>query len=179
MTEYHDLSPTHTGDPRNAARVRSHPYRFSYRLEETLSITDPPTLSWNWEAPYPFPDWVLTADTIRVFSPRMADVIRAHLGPRDEIQWLEGTVVLPDGTAHPHEVPHFLSYPDVLDSDATTWGPSGLPIRWVLSRSKLAGLRLFAREGSAGPVVVDDVMLTALQAASLTGFTATPARIVD
>src|SRR5690606_12263080 len=132
--------------------------RFRYRLRKPGPITDPPELSWDWIAPFPFPDWVLTDDVIRVFSTRMAEVVRANLGPRDEVQWLEGTIVTPDGTAHRHEIPHFLSYPDVLDREATTWGPSGLPIRWVLSRPKLAGLRFFAREGAAGPVIVDDTM---------------------
>lgn len=177
MTEYYDLSPNHSADARVAARRRAHSYAFSYVLEDRGPIADPPELSWDWVAPFPFPDWVLANDTIRVFSPRMAEVVRANLGPRDEVQWLEGTVVTPDGTTHRHEIPHFLSYPDVLDQEATTWGPSGLPIRWVLSRPKLAGLRFFAREGAAGPVIVDDTMLTALQAAGLTGFTATPARI--
>jgi hypothetical protein len=47
MTEYYDLSPTHTADPRTAARVRSHPRRFCYAMQSPGPITDLPTLSWS------------------------------------------------------------------------------------------------------------------------------------
>lgn len=177
MIEYYELSPTVTGDARNAARRGGHPYDFRYVMRDPGRIQDPPELSWTWIAPFAFPDWVLTVDTIRVFSPRMAEIVRAHLGPRDQIQWLTGTVTTPDGTAHPHQIPHFLDYPDIYDQDATDWGPSGLPIRWVLSRPKLDGLHFFARPGAAGPFLAHHTLHHALQAAGITGITANPARI--
>ena len=102
MTEYYELSPTHSMDARNAARAGGNPYSFSYVLEDPGLIVDPPELSWTWVAPFPFPDWVLTNDMIRVLSPRMADVVGAHLGPRDQVQWLHGTVITPErGAALP------------------------------------------------------------------------------
>lgn len=177
MTEYYELSPTHSVDARNAARAGDHPHGFRYLMRDAGFIADVPELSWTWVAPFPFPDWVLTNDTIRVFSPRMADVVRAHLGPRDRVQWLHGTVITPDGQAHSHEVPHFPEHPDIYDMEATTWGPSGLPIRWVLARHKLDGLHFFARERSAGPVIAHHSLVDALQRAGITGITAKPARI--
>lgn len=177
MIEYYELGPTHSMDARNAARRRSHPHEFRYTMRKPGPIEDPPELSWTWEAPFPLPDWVLTNDTVRVFSPRMADIVRVHLGPRDQIQWLKGTVITADGIAFEHEVPHFLAYPDIYDIEATDWGPSGLPIRWVLSRPKLDGLHFFARARNAGPFLVHHVLHDALRDAGITGITATPAPI--
>lgn len=177
MIEYYELSPTVTGDARNAASRRSHTHEFRYAMRKPERIDDPPELSWTWEAPFASPDWVLTNDTIRVFSPRMTDIVRAHLGPRDQVQWLEGVVIGPDGIPRHHEVPHFLTYPDIYDMDATDWGPSGLPIRWYLSRPKLDGLHFFARSRSAGPFLAHYTLHDALRDAGITGITAVPARV--
>lgn len=106
----------------------------------------------------------------------MADIIRAHLGPQDRVQWLLATVRTPDGQVHAYEVPHFLSYPDVYDVDATDWGPSGLPIRWVLSRAKLDGLHFFARAEASGTVIVAELLLNALRDAGVTGLDVRPVR---
>ncbi len=180
MTDYFDLSPTMTGDAKRLAFVGAHRgLLFREVMRRPGPVEDPPTLSWTWALAERLPDWVPTVDSLPAFSPRMADVVRDHLGPRDQIQWLNGVVINSDAQHLPQEIPHFLDYPDLYDEDATTWGPSGLPIRWVLSRPKLHGLRFFARYGSSGSILVDTTMLRALQSAGLTGFTTRPARITD
>lgn len=55
-------------------------------------------------------------------------------------------------------------------------GPSGLPIRWVLSRARLDGLQFFARVGSAGPFIAHHSLVEALDRAGITGITVRPAR---
>jgi hypothetical protein len=81
--------------------------------------------------------------------------------------------------SHPYEVPHFLEYPDMHDEEATEWGPTGLPVCWVLSRPKLEGLHFFARPNAAGPVIVVDTLLDAMQGAGLTGLDIRTVRITD
>lgn len=178
MTDYFEVAQQDSDDARTIARVLGHDSRvFRQRSRAPGVIEHPPALSWSWSAPAPLMDWVPTVDSVRAFSPRMADLIRRHLGPRDRVQWLPGTVITADGVDHPYEVPHFPEYPDMYDDEATELGPSGLPIRWVLSRSKLEGLHFFARPRAAGPVLVVDTLLDAMQAAMLTGLDIRAVRI--
>ena len=178
MTDYFEVSQRHSSDARMIARVIAPrgPYLHE-RFHDPSPIRDAPAISWSWDAPASLDDFCPTTTPGRVFSPRMAELVRAHLGPRDRVEWLPASVLTPDGVAHPYEVPHFLHYPDMYDDEATEWGPSGLPIRWVLSRPKLAGLHFFARPRAAGPVIVDEALLTAMQDAGLTGLDIRTVRI--
>lgn len=178
MTDYFEIAQRDTGDARMIARSVAPPGLYIFeRFHDPHPIADAPDLVWSWDAPAPLRDWCPAIGRARVFSPRMAELVRAHLGPRDRVEWLAATVLTPDGLAHPYEVPHFLHYPDMYDDGATEWGPSGLPIRWVLSRPKLAGLHFFARPRAAGPVIVDEALLTAMQDAGLTGLDIRTVRI--
>jgi hypothetical protein len=142
-------------------------------------ISDPPDLSWAWPLPAPAEDWVGTADMVRLVSPAVREVLDAHLGEADRIQWLDASVQMPDGASLPYFVMHFPeSYDDVYDQTATTWGPSGLPVRWVLSRAKLRGHRVFTLPNLSQIVIVTGDVLAALRATGLTGIADTPARIV-
>ena len=178
MADYFEIAQMDTGDARMIARVitPAGPYLYE-RFHDPSPIEDSPELSWSWDAPAQLRDWCPAIARARLFSPRMAGLVRAHAGPRDRVQWLAASVLTPDGVAHPYEVPHFLEYPDMYDEEATDWGPSGLPIRWVLSRPKLTGLHFFARPRAAGPVIVADTLLTAMQDAELTGLDIRPARL--
>ena len=86
---------------------------------------------------------------------------------------------MPDESTLPYYVMHFPDwYDDLYDPATTTWGPSGLPIRWVLSRAKLHGHHVFTLPELSKIVIVTGDVLTALRKAGLTGIEATPARIV-
>lgn len=142
-------------------------------------ISDPPALSWAWPLPGPAEDWVGTADMVRLVSPAVREVLDAHLGEADRIQWLDASVQMPDGVSLPYFVMHFPEWHgDLYDQTATTWGPSGLPIRWVLSRAKLRGHRVFTLPNLSQIVIVTRDVLDALRAAGLTGIADTPARTV-
>ncbi len=180
MTDYFEIAQQDSADARMIARSIAHRgMRFHAVLDRPEPIARPPALSWSWNAPAPLTDWVPAVDSVRVFSPRMADLVREHLGSRDEVEWLPASVVTSDGVVHPHEVPHFLAYPDMYDDEATEWGPSGLPTRWVLSRPTLDGLHFFARPRAAGPVIIADVLLGAMEHARLTGFDIRSVRMTD
>lgn len=178
MTDYREIAQHNTGDARMLADLVSPPGTYIYtRLNDPAPVSDGPELVWSWVAPARLRDWCPAVTGTRLFSHRMADVVRAHLGPLDAVQWLPATVLTPDGTAHPYEVPHFLEYPDIYDGVATEWGPSGLPTRWALSRAKLEGRHFVARWRSAGTAIISEVMRTALIEAEVTGVDVRSVRI--
>ncbi|WP_150118070.1 hypothetical protein [Cellulomonas sp. B6] len=141
-------------------------------------VQDPPQLAWSWPLDGPAEDWIGTADMTRLVSPAVREVLDAHLGGADRIQWLDATVQMPDGSALPYFVMHFPDWHDDLyDEASTTWGPGGLPIRWVLSRAKLKDHRVFALPNLSKIVIVSGDVVDALKDAGLTGIAVTPARV--
>ncbi len=172
MTDIFEVTTPTTGDGRRLARSATHRGVEIFEHWDRTEPFDPvPELSWRWDAPFPLDDLVPTTDSVRVMSPRMAGVVRSVASEADlaRVQWLQGTVVTADEVEHPVEVPHFLEYPDVYDEAATDWGPSGLPIRWVLSRPKVEGLQFFARTRSSGSFLVSEQLRDALVEAGITG----------
>lgn len=121
-------------------------------------------------------DWVGTADMTRLVSPRVRTILDDHLGQRDEIQWLPATLTMPTGELLPYWVMHFPVFYDVLHS-STNWGPSGLPIRWVLDRAKLDGHHVFIVPKLNDITIVTGEVLAALTDAGLTGIGVERARI--
>jgi len=178
MTEYYEIAQHDTGHAGMVARKVSPTGPFiRERFYDPAPIVEGPEIIWSWDAPAPMRDWCPAITRTPVFSRRMADVVRTHIGPLDAVEWVAATVLTPDGATHKYEMPHFLEYPDIYDELATEWGPSGLPTRWVLSREKLQGRHFVARWRSAGTVIISEVMRTALIEAEVTGVDVRSVRI--
>ncbi|UZN02682.1 hypothetical protein [Cellulomonas sp. S1-8] len=112
----------------------------------------------------------------RLVSPSVRTILEDCLGERDAIQWLPATLTMPAGEHLPYWVMHFPVFYDLLHS-STNWGPSGLPIRWVLDRAKLDGHRVFIVPELNDITIVTDDVLAALNDAGLTGIGSERARI--
>jgi len=125
--------------PPGLARPVNHDFSFSRLTREAGRMTNVPDLRWSWPHRTHRPgDIVGVSDGVRVISPVMKDILDSHRTSEDEIQWVPATVVDPEGRALPHWVPHFPQQLDLYDHEQSTFGPNGLPIRYVLSASKLA-----------------------------------------
>lgn len=140
-------------------------------------IGAPPPLVWSWSAGDELADWCPATSIARLFSPRMAEVVQANLGPKDQVQWIPATVLTPDGQSHPRLIPHFLAQPSLIDERARDWWMTGVYTDQVLSRTKAEGRHFTGRVNAAGSIVVSATMLDALLDANLTGIVVTPARV--
>lgn len=146
LAEFWELSPESSGDAARVARGQ-HDRDVARRLLQAgrVSTDELPELVWMWESEHvPVPDVPFTTDGVRLFSPRVRTVLDASLQPRDDVQWLPATILDSSGVRHPGWVLHLPAHEDLLDEDATTWGPRRSPIRYVYSRAKLAGHGLTA-----------------------------------
>ncbi len=165
--------------PKPGMASGAHPFADSFVLMDPGRIVTSPTFGWTWPADAAeVPDWVFANDITLPLSERARAVLDEHLGPRDQIQWIPGPLELPTGETLRLWVPHFPDTPDILDAEHSTIGPSGLPIRWVLSQQKMAGHAVVQPYRGTHYVVVSHVVLDAMRAAGLTGFTAKRARMV-
>lgn len=174
--EYFELSELGSSDASRVAKPISHDWTVQHRLEAPGRLTDPPELTWAWQSSrHPPTDMVFTVDGVRLISPLVRQIFDDHLGADDDIQWLPGTVVTPDGERLPHWVPHFPVHHDLLDAGRTSYGPSGLPIRYVLSADRLHGHGVTVIAGSSVTYVVSRPVADALRAAGATGIRITPA----
>lgn len=177
MTSYYTASaffhPTETsGFTRNpGGRV------FKERLDDEGVFVDAPLTEWIWDGKGPAPDW--PASRVRLISVRMADIVQAHLGELDAVQWIPAVVTSTDGHRGDYRIAHFTERPDVLDPVASTFGPNGQPIRWVLSARKIAGRHFFPSHDYGRNVIIDATLRTALLDAKLTGLDIDPVRLVD
>ena len=176
MTDYYVLTPNID----DFDLVRSpRDNTFSYRLQfQPDTVGSPPELTWHWKQPGPPPDWLGTIDSVRLLSGAVRRVFDVHAGSADDLQWLPATVTTAAQEVLSYWVLHFPTWFDLLDEEHTTWGPSGLPMRWVLSRAKLDGHSVFIVPRLTDIVIVADHVLDALRQAGVTGYTADPARIV-
>ncbi|MEP7762328.1 DUF1629 domain-containing protein [Sanguibacter sp. 25GB23B1] len=152
---------------------------FVERLDKDGIFVDPPVTEWNWRRPGPAPDWPAVAMMVRLFSVRMADIVQAHLGELDAVQWIPAVVTSTDGHRGDYRIAHFTERPDVLDPDASTFGPNGQPIRWVLSARKITGRHFFPSHDYGRNVIISATLRTALLDAKLTGLDIDPVRLVD
>lgn len=167
--EHAEITPAHRPGGDCMAVRPTHAEGVGRRLRAGGYIEEPPELGWSWSSPKPVGDLVLTVDGIRLVSPRMREVFDAHLGPADEIQWLPATVTLADGTRSPSWVPHFPVHHNLLDREHSTFGPSGLPILYVLSRSKLAGHAVTVLPNHPLSTIVSTTVVDALTAIDAIG----------
>ncbi|GIG41945.1 hypothetical protein [Cellulomonas phragmiteti] len=135
-----ELSADDASGPDHVAAPDGHS-RSDVRVVASEGFIDPwPTLAWRWESASASPfDILFAIDGVRLYSPRVRDVIDARLGTADDVQWLPATVRTPAGDAHPYWVPHLVTHHDVLHDQASTWGPDRIPIRHVYSLTKLTG----------------------------------------
>jgi hypothetical protein len=163
-----EMTATVRSDRRRVAK-RVHPRSATTRLYASGHIDEPPTLEWAWASADEIGDLALTSDGTRLVSPRVREVFETHLGPEDEIQWIPGTVTRADATAQALWVPHFPVHHELLNRDLSTFGPSGLPILYVLSEAKLAGHAVTSQPGPSLTTIISVQVADALLALRATG----------
>ena len=145
-------------------------------LHDEAGLTDVAGLGWRSSLPHP-PDLVWGLPKVDLLSTRIKEILVSQAGPRDSIRWIPATVTAAGGEVLDYWIAHFATHFDVLDERHTTWGPSGLPIRWVLDREKLEGLSVFHVPKASG-IIVSSSIAEALDAANLTGYRTQVARMV-
>lgn len=136
---FFEVTSEPSDDATQIARRVSHGREVVERLTRPGIVTEIPDLKWSWlNREHSFGDIVATVDGVRLVSPKVREILDAHQAAADVIQWIPGVVIDANGAEHPHWVPHFPQHVDLLDRERSTFGPNGLPIRYVLSAAKLA-----------------------------------------
>jgi len=166
--EHVEITAIVQSDPRRVA-MPLHPRATTRRLRAPGLLNETPNLEWSWGSPEQVGDLVMTADGIRLVSSRVRDVFDTHLGADDEIQWLPGIITRSDGTVMTHWVPHFPVHHDLLNRELSTFGPSGLPILYVLSEVKLARHAVTALPGNPLTTIIAAPVADALVDLGATG----------
>ncbi len=168
-----------TEDAGLAGFVPAQPPAVKYRFIELGRIDAGWRLPFGWShrGDADLPDWLGTVHDIRLVSRRFREVVEPLLGEGDEIEWIDAPFTGFDGVEHEYFIPHFASTFDMYDETYTDWGPSGLPIRWVLSRAKLDRHALFAPFGVGVVMIARDDVATAMKNAGLRGIAYRPPRI--
>lgn len=123
-------------------------------------------------------DWIECGLAV-LLSERLRGVLETNLGPEDEIQWIASEVEHGDGTVAPYWSAHFPHLRDVLDEERTDRGPSGVPMRWCLSRAKLTGIRVTAVPMSGSMLVVDEEVVRQMMTHGIVGVRYSRAPIAD
>jgi len=160
------------------ARLVERNRRFATQINyEEGPVSQWPDVRWIWSEESPLPDWPNALGPYRLVSPRVREVLDAHLGPADAVQWIPSTVHHEkSGEDLEFWLLHFPIWFDVLH-ESTTWGPSGLPIRWIIDPAKLTGHRVVTVPQLIHPVIVDSEVLDALHASGAYGFHVAHARV--
>lgn len=145
--------------------------------QRTVLLLDPAPLAAAWQPvtlelrgtdrPH---DYQTNDIGVRLCSPALRDVLDAHRGPDDAIEWLPVSVRDPGGALHPYWALHPLSYPDVLDPERTMIGPDGDPMRPVVDLRRVTTERVFAVRRS-GWLFVEDSVRKAIGKSRCTGVT--------
>lgn len=90
---WYELSADAADDASLVAEPEGHDLELSRRLSKSGRIDGADVPAWRWRSTTRKPfDLVWTVDGVRLVSPRVRDVLEAHLGPKDEVQWLPGTL---------------------------------------------------------------------------------------
>jgi len=139
--EWYELSADAADDASLGAEPDDHDLELMRRLRQTGRIEDAGVPAWRWLSTTRLPfDLVFTFDAVRLVSPRVRDILDSHLGPKDEVQWLPGTLKHGEGEELTYWTPHFPVHHDVLDEELTDRDPRlGTPGRYFYSPAKLAG----------------------------------------
>lgn len=151
-------------------------YRIDRQLARAERIVGYEPAIWTRVGEGPAPDWLWGVPRTPLLSGAFKDILESHRSDQDEIQWLPATV-LDTTVTETRWIPHFPGARDILDPELTDWGPSGLPIRWALSRAKMQGVGVTVRPHTCGDLIVDASIMKALRRAKLTGFRSMKARI--
>jgi hypothetical protein len=195
--QWYELSAEASKDASLIAEPEGHDHELSRRLSEPGRIDETDVPAWRWLSTTRKPfDLIWTVDTVRLVSPRVRDVLESHLGPKDEVQWLPGTLRHGDGEGVTYWTPHFPVHHDVLDEEITERDSRhGTPGRYFYSPAKLAGHGMTtwhtpARDVEAYgrvvhmpsliaalTVVVNAAIARDLRAADVTGARLTPAPV--
>ncbi|MEA4944640.1 MAG: hypothetical protein VB080_09420 [Propionicimonas sp.] len=147
------------------------------RLGEPGTITGCRQLTWIRTDDRPAPNWQWGLGYVPLLSTSFRDILDTHKSRQDAIQWLPATLALTDGSIQERWIPHFTVQHDVLDTAATTWGPSGLPLLWFLDPTKLDGLNILMIPGMTGDLIVNAETMRALRRAKMTGHQVLRARL--
>lgn len=151
--------------------------QFHHRLSHPGVIDSAPRLVWRCTGASEPTDWAATADRTRLFSPRLRELLDAYRSSADEIQWIDASLLTSEGEPLRYFVAHFPEHLDIYDVEATTWGPSGLPIRWVLSPQKIAVHHVFVPPSLYDVLIVSTTVADALRSAGITGLAFERARL--
>lgn len=96
-----ELSADDAVGPDQLAVADGHSYNDARAVTSEGAIDSWHDLASAWKsASTPPHDVLLAVDTVPLYSPRVSDVIDAHLGPADHVPWLPATVRTPDGDEH-------------------------------------------------------------------------------
>ncbi|MDI7278280.1 MAG: hypothetical protein QME94_20060, partial [Anaerolineae bacterium] len=102
-------------------------------------------------------------------SERLKEVLASHASPEDVLQWLDATVIGPDGEERSYHILHLPRRPDVLDRTKTVFAPGGLVVKPYLNGTMAARHRVFSYLGGTGRLIVHREVRDAVVAARCTG----------
>ena len=122
-----------------------------------------------WQSPVEHPpDMLNCTDGARLVSQRVRGVVSEF--DHGEVSWLPARVRTPSGLLLPYWLVHYPQLREVFDTESTTYGPSGLPIRWVVDLVQVQDLPVFMVPGASDVVfIVHSVVRDALRSAGVTG----------
>jgi hypothetical protein len=179
MTDaYYEIAPNEEYGVAKNMFDRSQLREFSFRLDKPGQVQTWPDMRWQLPS-NDRPDVVWALRQVRLLSPLVRQVFTELAGPRDAIQWIPAQLLDRAGDVFEYWVPHFFVHQDVLHDRHTNYGPSGLPIRWVLDRQKLDGLGVFVVPGLSAHYLIHERVGRALAAAGATGYTSQRARSAE
>jgi hypothetical protein len=123
----------------------------------------------TWMAPDEHPlDFVSSLDRARLVSQRVKDLVSEL--DAGEVSWLPADVGTPSSRTLQYWLVHYPRPREVLDLEATTFGPSGKPIRWVIDLEQVQDLPVFMVTGPlAETFLVHPEVKDALVASGVTG----------
>lgn len=175
---YFEIAPNEEYGVAMSLIDKSELWTFKFRLKKPDELSAWPELRWQLPSS-DRPDVVWALAQTRLVSPLVRRIFTDLAGARDRIQWIPAQLLDPTGAAYEYWVPHFHVHYDVLHEGHTQYGPSGLPIRWVLDRRKLDGLGVFVVPGLSAHYLVNERIGAALAEAGATGYTSERARSAE
>jgi hypothetical protein len=138
------------------------------RQVRASQVAELPTgLQWHVDTDEPL-DVLRSIDSARLVSTRVKDVVSEF--DSGEVSWLPADVRTPSGETPRYWLVHYQRLLQVFDLEATTFGPSGKPIRWVIDLEQVQDLPVFMVPGPiAETFLVHPAVKDALVAAGVTG----------
>jgi len=142
-------------------------YPLTMHPEQVPDPSIPADFVWQ-AAPQGVADFLTSLGGARLVSDRVREVVEPF--DTGEIVWLPVTVRTDGGDLLSYWFVHYPKPRDVFDVESTTYGPSGLPIRWVVDLAKVQETPVFMVPGTSFEVfLVHPEVKDALLAAGVTG----------